>query len=65
MGMTWSQGNLLLSGAQMGDAYRIVDAQGKTLRAGVITSSSISGLELPPGMYFFVTSHQKLTLLIP
>ncbi|MEY4866420.1 MAG: hypothetical protein RLY64_674, partial [Bacteroidota bacterium] len=65
MGITWSHGNLLLSGAQMGEAFRIMDVQGKTLRMGVISNASISGLELPPGMYFFVTAHQKFTLLIP
>jgi hypothetical protein len=65
MGITWFDGNLLLSGAQMGEAFRIMDVQGKTLRMGVISNASISGLELPPGMYFFVTAHQKFTLLIP
>jgi len=65
MGVKWIQGDLLLSGARMGEHYSILDVQGKTIRRGLINSTTISGLELSPGMYFLVTDQNKLTLIIP
>ncbi len=62
---TWINGTVLLSGAKLGDSFRIIDIQGRSVKEGILMNSAISNLELPPGMYFFVTAHQKCTLLIP
>ena len=62
---TWINGTVLLSGAKLGESFRIIDIQGRSVKEGILMDSAISNLELPPGMYFFVTAHQKCTLLIP
>ena len=61
----YSNGSLLISGGSLGDHFRIMDVQGKAVHQGIINASSISNLELPSGLYFFVTSQHKLTLMVP